>query len=83
MSKFVLVIDVVDGFFKNPADVFADVVVYKKESLEDQCDYSQRIYRCWCPVKKMPEKEIVRGFDRYEEGWNECINEILGEGEDE
>lgn len=31
-----------------------------------------------CPLKPMPKKEIVRGFDRYEEGRNDCIDEING-----
>ena len=34
-------------------------------------------------LRPLPEKEIVRGFDRYEEGWNDCIDEILGETDNE
>lgn len=48
-------------------DMFADVVIYKKESLENQCDYSQRIYRCWCPLKPMPERKKVGEIERVDD----------------
>ena len=44
----------------------------------DDCIVFKRKLEDYCPLKPMPEKEIVRGFDRYEEGWNDCIDEILG-----
>lgn len=64
--------------------MFADVTIYKKESLEKQCDYSQRLYRCWCPLKQFPEKKKTDVFsysglpEQYrKEGWNECLDTIL------
>ena len=37
---------------------------------------------CWCPLRPMPEKmersPRFTGF-RYENGWNDCIDTILGE----
>lgn len=69
--------------------MFADVTIYEKESLENQCDYSQRIYRCWCPLKPMPKKLLI--LDHYQDnkllnseevayakGRNNCLDEILG-----
>lgn len=63
--------------------MFADVTIYEKESLENQCDYSQRIYRCWCPLKPMPKKQIIDiettkdNVHYYALGFNDCINEIV------
>ena len=34
----------------------------------------------WCPLKPMPEKqteESVRCYCPWEDGWNDCIDEIL------
>lgn len=36
-------------------ELFADVIVYRKESLRYQCDYEERIYRCWAPLKEFDE----------------------------
>jgi hypothetical protein len=61
--------------------------------IDDNTDFEFYDVRVWCynnttglhkwyqnvQLKPMPEKEIVRGFDRYEEGWNDCIDEILKE----
>lgn len=58
--KALLVIDLDDEWLDRLNttidEMFADVTIYKKESLENQCDYSRRIYRCWCPLKT---KKIV------------------------
>lgn len=66
-------------------EMLADVTIYKKESLENQCDYSQRLYRCWCPLKPMPQKKDDMWIisenkeNEYHIGYNDCISEILGE----
>ena len=74
-------------------EMLADVTIYKKESLKNQCDYSQRLYRCWCPLKPMPQKKnknllnkntTIKDFNSYcsyRDGWNDCLKEILGEKE--
>ena len=34
----------------------------------------------WCPLKPMPEKqteESIRCYCPWEDGWNDCIDEIL------
>ena len=54
-------------------EMIADVTIYKKECLENQCDYSQRLYRCWCPLKPLLKKvnvyfkedEVERVFKKY------------------
>ena len=39
----------------------------------------------WCPLRPVPEKQIYYTFNDYDnasmDGWNSCINEILGETE--
>ena len=38
----------------------------------------------WCPLKPMPKKKTPNGsdiFNDYVRGWNECVDEILGETE--
>ena len=39
---------------------------------------------CECPLKPMPEKYtdlLSYDSDTFERGWNDCIDEILGENE--
>lgn len=70
-------------------EMFADVTIYKKESLENQCDYSQRLYRCWCSLKPMPQErdifeqgydeEDTRDISQWNKGFNACIDAMLGE----
>lgn len=63
-------------------EMLADVTLYKKESLENQCDYSQRIFRCWCTLKPLPPRKEFDNQIPYEKsGWNDCLDEILGEEE--
>ena len=33
----------------------------------------------WCPLKKLPKHFICFGEDDYAEGYNDCLDEILGE----
>ena len=38
----------------------------------------------WCPIKPLPKKKTPNGsdiFNDYVRGWNECVDEILGETE--
>ena len=92
--KAIIVIELDDQWLERTnltcEEMFTDITIYKKESLEYQCDYLQRIYKCWCPIKPMPEKktnEIViigklgDAAKAYQNGYNDCIDEILGEDE--
>lgn len=39
----------------------------------------------WCPLKALPEKKVPYGsdiFNDYINGWNDCVDEILGENND-
>lgn len=43
----------------------------------------------WCPLKPMPEKKICKYFSvgrqirTWREGWNACIDKIMGEETDD
>lgn len=35
----------------------------------------------WCPIKPLPERAYHENYcdgGRYDKGWNDCLNEILG-----
>lgn len=35
----------------------------------------------WCPIKPMPERAYHENYcdnGRYDKGWNDCLNEVLG-----
>lgn len=74
--------------------LFADITLYEKKALNGQCDYQKRVYRCFDGrLKPLPQKNKY-DVDRYatvdyennvtlghylNKGWNDCIDEILGE----
>lgn len=62
-----------EHFYDDEHEEWYEWCCYKKCKIEDTESKLKD-----CPLKTLPEKEIVRGFDRYEEGWNDCIDEILG-----
>lgn len=79
MNKAILVVDIPKDFEnREPYFVEGSLFCYVKTN------YGKYRYVCdldKTKLKPMPQKEIVRGFDRYEEGWNDCLDEILGEEE--
>lgn len=35
----------------------------------------------WCPIKPIPERAYHENYcdnGRYDKGWNDCLNEVLG-----
>lgn len=57
---------------------------------DTECNISWKYKRpAWCPIKPLPEKKDIKSILQYrglaeqyrKEGWNECIDEILGETE--
>ena len=77
----------------NIDELLADITLYHDLSLKRQCDYTQRIYRCFSPLKPMPKKnkydveqyitldyETNISLGHYLNiGWNDCIDELLEE----
>ena len=40
----------------------------------------------WCPLKEVPKKKkdtLMTNYKRYVQGWNDCIDRILGGSEEE
>ena len=38
----------------------------------------------WCPIKPMPERANHEGYcdnGRYDKGWNDCLAELMKDGE--
>lgn len=84
-----------DCFFSgNPQEVSVGNGLYKKVSrcllaqdIEDpwrNIDWQFDNKEDWCPFKPVPEKmegddSIKYQWGNYEDGWNHCIDEILGE----
>lgn len=89
MSKAIFVIDEIpdncydcllrvylDGIIKY---VCQDIVNYDFE--ETDADVFEIF--CKCPLKPLPIKlDYAYGFYTYEDGWNDCIDKMLKEGED-
>lgn len=86
MSKSILVIEKSDvccqcRFSGSDGDVccLEDKLISEQEYFDKKPD--------WCPLKDVPEKKEVRNFcigvgdfgqQGYQQGWNACIDEILG-----
>ena len=82
MSKSILVIDTPEYCSECP-------VCYEDWQNREYCGItSERIWYDnipeWCPLKEAPKKmegydSIKRQWGEYEDGWNHCIDCILGE----
>ena len=85
MSKAILIIDIPDSCSKCPFVEHEDEGwLYCSIHNGDTAFAFKRAE--WCPLKPMPEKQEVSGYDGYcmnqcctrrERGWNDCINKIL------
>lgn len=48
------------------------------------CQYDFNMIAKGCPLKPMPKKKTPNGsdiFNDYVRGWNECVDELVGETE--
>ena len=87
MSKAILVIDMPDGCRECPL-CGEDHMTYR-----DYCRITdQYIWTLdkpdWCPLKLMPKKmegndSIYYQWGDYEDGWNHCIDSILGKSKND
>lgn len=92
--KSMLVIDMPQKCYECPlmsddmyCNAYAYIVKGRKLCVEDDVLYGERNYGC--PLKPMPEKKILdkqlfmignfRLIDARFTGWNDCIDETLGE----
>ena len=86
MAKAVLVMDMPKDCYGCQLGVIADwtneLFCAGKDKAVNNCIPNKK--PDGCPLKLMPEKMAVedRWFNKdYAEGWNACIDKILGEGE--
>lgn len=61
------------------------IEIYENRLMAESNDLYDRLKGRKCELKPMPEKYCTDGDDieedSYWQGWNECIDEILGETE--
>ena len=80
MMKAVLVIDVPDKYKDKDIFVLHEIYTKEKGRYERIEEYKERFVK----IKPLPNK-IERGYpcekydEGYSDGWDECIDEILGE----
>lgn len=92
MKKAVLVIDMPKNCKECKLMVYDDISYWCPVRTMNDIFYETDVYQYvknetkpdWCPLKEIPEKkEIFNNCDDYlngvDDGWNACIDEILGE----
>ena len=88
MSKAILVIDTPNECWECPC--FCERIRFDGNEWHNGCnvlklDVTDFDFYESCPLKSLPEKKkefeekINHNDDFYEKGWNDCIDEILGE----
>lgn len=88
MSKSILVIDTPESCAYCEIrfdDIYSNWCPYNNPEVDGVYKYvKQRTKPDWCPLRPLPEKiegydSIKRQWGEYEDGWNHCIDSILGE----
>lgn len=82
-DKAILVIDMPDGCNKCEFGLHQDININYCKVLE-RYNYNDNIKLIRCPLKPMPEKSFTGNSDYFqwgdwEDGYNACIDEILGD----
>lgn len=87
MAKAVLVMDMPESCDKCPLffGFYADMTC-RANGYGIDYPYPDKDRQDWCPLKPIPEKVTKSIHDSDEtwfwnQGWNHCIDKILGEGE--
>ena len=79
--KAILVLEMPSTCKECPLRVSIDesICVKTLKDITDKEYFEQR--PDWCPLKPMPSRFNEEHFNRYEDGYNACIDEILGDKE--
>lgn len=88
MAKYLLIIDVNDELLEDYENFYVDYDLRaerKNENVNESIKYVEG-----CPLKPIPEKRHNNGGDRiigfydseFDDGYNACLEEILGEEDD-
>ena len=87
MSKAILVMDMPSSCLFCPCSnlIFQQKCEETGEYITLDNIYEER--PTWCPLRECPTKKednsviYLERYEGYLEGWNDCVNEILGGGE--
>ena len=85
MSKAILVIDMPTDCEDCPLFKDGDKGMRKCEASRKGTEWDYyKVRPDWCPLRELPQKQTVHSIDtahhRFaKDGWNACLNEILGE----
>lgn len=84
MNKAILVIDMPNSCDKCPlfGNHYSDLCCKALNNRGINYPYPKDFKQDWCPLREIPDKKTVgfSGIDHYAycDGWNDCIEEILG-----
>ena len=83
MAKYLLIIDIDDELLEDYENFYVDCDLRaerKNEMVNESIKYIED-----CPLKPMPKvndlKIDILSHDRFVDGWNKCLGEIIGEEE--
>lgn len=85
MDKAILVIDMPESCSKCPlfGDFYSDMCCKGMNNRGINYPYPEDFRQDWCPLKPAPEEqEIWHDDDDWVMGYNNCVREIMGRGED-
>ena len=81
MSKAILVMDMPKHCLECPMrNDYDDCVVQSEEQNDKGCTWE--LLRKTCPLREVPEKQEDLPTNIYRDGWNACIDRILGGSEE-
>ena len=78
MEKGIIVVDIPETCGDCPCRHTDDYDFYCKQNGK-HVDWEER--PDWCPINPMPERAYHENYcdnGRYDKGWNDCLNEVLG-----
>lgn len=83
MSKAILVVDIEECCADCPCSLIDDKGMVICLAMRGEEVGKDGIKPDWCPLKELPKEDNESYFpdeysDGYANGWNACINEILG-----
>ena len=82
MSKAILVMDMPESCDKCPlfSGFYTDMTC-RANGYGIDYPYPDKDRQDWCPLKPMPEKVDIPYLATWDDGWNACIDKILGGNE--
>lgn len=88
MAKGIIVVDMPERCDDCPVEAYNET--FYGDELNHWCPFEYKGYTDdvrgnrradWCPIKPMPKRTYHENYcdgGRYDKGWNDCLNEVLG-----